>query len=124
MEKSTGKFARYFKRLLQVEMTTGDAGVGSGGGGFSPTNINSSDSYAPGDARVPKAIGKKVATRKGSVGNVNKKDKNKKNIDKLFLKGENAEEEMCPDACCGMPVSKCKCGPDCPHCDCYKINNA
>ncbi len=77
MEKSTGKFARYFKRLLQVETTTGDAGVGSGSGGFSPSNINSTDSYAPGDARVPKAIGKKVATRKGSVGNVNKKVRRK-----------------------------------------------
>jgi hypothetical protein len=124
MEKSTSKFARYFKRILQEDMSAGDAGVGSGKGGFSPTNINSSDSYAPGDARVPKSIGKKVATRKGSVGNINKKDRKKKGIDKLFLKGENAEEEMCPDACCGMPVSKCKCGPDCPHCDCHKINNA
>jgi len=124
MEKSTGKFARYFKRLLQVEMTAGDAGVGSGKGGFSSTNINSTDSYAPGDMRTATPIGKKIATRKGSVGNVNKKDKKKKNIDKLFLKGENAEEKMCPDACCGMPVSKCKCGPDCPHCDCHEINNA
>lgn len=124
MEKSTGKFARYFKRLLQVETTTGDAGVGSGSGGFSPSNINSTDSYAPKDMRTATPIGKKIATRKDSVGNVNNKDKKKRNIDKLFLKGENAEERMCPDACCGMPVSKCKCGPDCPHCDCHKINNA
>ena len=94
MEKSTGKFALYFKKLVMEDITAGDAGVGSGDGGFSPTNIKSDDFYAPGDARVPKAIGK-VQSRLSSS-----------------------------DACCGMPVSKCKCGPDCPHCDCYKINNA
>ena len=33
------------------------------------------------------------------------------------------EEEMCPEACCGLPVSECTCGPDCEHCDCYKMNN-
>jgi outer membrane murein-binding lipoprotein Lpp len=30
--------------------------------------------------------------------------------------------EMCPDACCGKPVTECKCGPDCKHCDCYSKN--
>ena len=30
--------------------------------------------------------------------------------------------EMCPDACCGKPVTECKCGPDCEHCDCYNKN--
>ena len=33
-----------------------------------------------------------------------------------------SEEDMCPDACCGMPVSECTCGPDCEHCECYEIN--
>jgi hypothetical protein len=33
-----------------------------------------------------------------------------------------SKEEMCPEACCGEPVSKCKCGPDCKHCDCYEKN--
>ena len=32
------------------------------------------------------------------------------------------EEEMCPEACCGKPVSECDCGPDCEHCDCYEKN--
>jgi hypothetical protein len=32
-------------------------------------------------------------------------------------------EEMCPEACCGKPVSKCHCGPECPHCDCHAKNN-
>lgn len=30
--------------------------------------------------------------------------------------------EMCPKACCGMPVPECTCGPDCKHCDCYEKN--
>lgn len=28
--------------------------------------------------------------------------------------------EMCPEACCGKPVTECSCGPDCKHCDCNK----
>lgn len=31
-------------------------------------------------------------------------------------------EPMCSDKCCGMPVSQCKCGPDCPNCDCHEKN--
>jgi hypothetical protein len=33
-----------------------------------------------------------------------------------------AKEEMCPEACCGKPVTECKCGPDCEHCDCHEKN--
>jgi hypothetical protein len=29
---------------------------------------------------------------------------------------------MCPEACCGKPVTECKCGPDCEHCDCHAKN--
>jgi len=32
--------------------------------------------------------------------------------------------EMCPTECCGKPVTECKCGPECPHCDCYEKNMA
>ena len=32
--------------------------------------------------------------------------------------GLNEKQEMCPEACCGVPVSECHCSPDCPHCDC------
>jgi hypothetical protein len=35
-----------------------------------------------------------------------------------------AKEEMCPDACCGKPITECKCGPDCEHCDCHSKNSA
>jgi len=31
---------------------------------------------------------------------------------------------MCPEACCGKPVTECKCGPDCEHCDCHAKNAA
>ena len=34
----------------------------------------------------------------------------------------NEAVEMCPDACCGKPVTECTCGPDCKHCDCYEKN--
>jgi hypothetical protein len=33
-----------------------------------------------------------------------------------------AKVEMCPEACCGQPVTECKCGPDCKHCDCHAKN--
>ena len=33
-----------------------------------------------------------------------------------------AKEEMCPEACCGKPVTECACGPDCKHCDCHEKN--
>jgi hypothetical protein len=33
-----------------------------------------------------------------------------------------AKEEMCPEACCGKPVTECKCGPDCEHCECHEKN--
>jgi hypothetical protein len=39
--------------------------------------------------------------------------------------GEMTEAvEMCPEACCGKPVTECSCGPDCKHCDCHSKNAA
>jgi hypothetical protein len=35
-----------------------------------------------------------------------------------------AKAEMCPEACCGKPITECKCGPDCEHCDCHSKNSA
>ena len=40
----------------------------------------------------------------------------------IFFEEELDEEDMCPDACCGKPVSECECGPECEHCSCYEIN--
>ena len=39
-----------------------------------------------------------------------------------ILEVTEAKVEMCPDACCGKPVTECSCGPDCKHCDCYNKN--
>lgn len=85
MEKSTGRFAKYFKKVLEEDMTTGDAGVGSTGDGFAPNNSTSSDSYAPGDARVPKVLGK-IQTRI--------KKKKKKKAKKVHLPSENEEDNV------------------------------
>ena len=35
-----------------------------------------------------------------------------------------AKQDMCPEACCGKPITECKCGPDCEHCDCHSKNSA
>ncbi len=115
MAKSTKTFKQYFSENI----TTSVAGIRS-------TDVTGEDKqgdhiYAPNDSRIVKPLGK-VETRKGTVGK-KEKDNKKRGINGVFLKGEDAEEEMCPDACCGMPVSECKCGPDCKHCDCYEINN-
>lgn len=32
--------------------------------------------------------------------------------------------EMCSKHCCGAPVTECTCGPNCEHCDCYKLKEA
>jgi len=33
-----------------------------------------------------------------------------------------AKEELCSKECCGKPVSKCLCGPECEYCDCHEKN--
>jgi len=40
---------------------------------------------------------------------------------KLILERIVDGKLMCPEACCGSPVMECKCGPDCPHCNCHEI---
>jgi len=44
--------------------------------------------------------------------------------DMKFGEGMNEGVEMCPEACCGKPVTECSCGPECKHCDCYEKNKA
>jgi len=48
----------------------------------------------------------------------------KKMLGKLMAMGQFSESkvEMCPEACCGKPVTECSCGPDCKHCNCYEKN--
>ena len=125
MPESRGKFEERFFKLLEEDISVGGGSLGTsaqGGTIFNPDGqINSGDTYAPGDARKPKMLGG-VQTRSGSTSK-KKKDKKKKGIDGVFLTGEEDEEGMCPDACCGMPIKECKCGPECEHCNCYEINN-
>lgn len=42
--------------------------------------------------------------------------------DNKFEGVNEAKEKMCPEACCGKPVTECSCGPECEHCDCYTEN--
>ena len=32
--------------------------------------------------------------------------------------------KMCSKDCCGKPVTECKCGPDCKHCNCHELNES
>ena len=43
---------------------------------------------------------------------------------KLLLERVVDGKLMCPEACCGSPVLECKCGEDCPHCNCFMIQKA
>ena len=96
--ESSGRFERIFFKMLRENNTAGGAeGSLGGGSGFNPGTgeIDSSDWYAPGDARIPKVLGKgKVQTRKGSTGGNKKKKKKKKTdgLDGVYLTGEEGEE--------------------------------
>ena len=92
MEKSTGRFAKYFKKVLAEAMTAGAGGAlgPNAGGNFAPNASTSTDSYAPGDARVPKALGK-VQSRLDSP---KKKKKKKKKAIKKVVDEENEEVKV------------------------------
>ncbi len=65
MSESRGKFEARFRKIVREDITVGDT-VGGSADGFDPDgNIVSSDFYAPGDARKPKALYAGVLTRKG-----------------------------------------------------------
>ncbi len=73
MEKSTGRFAKYFKKVLEESMTTSDAGVGSTGG----DNMQGAGVYGDADdMRLPKVLGK-VQSRLSSSKKKKKKKKKK-----------------------------------------------
>ncbi len=79
MEKSTTKFAKYFYKIIEEDMTAAGAAGALGpeaAGSFAPNASTSTDSYAPGDARVPKALGK--VQRRADVDPKKKKKKKKK----------------------------------------------
>lgn len=76
--KKSTKFERLFKSMINEDLVSGDGGVfgsyTSGG-----TDIGNSDDYAPGDSRIPKALGG-VHTRRGKISK--KKKKNQKKVKK------------------------------------------
>ena len=95
--ESTGRFEQLFFKILRENNTAGGEGSLGSGSGFNPSKgeIDSFDWYAPGDARIPKLLGKgKVQTRKGSTGGKKKKKKKEKTdgLDGVFLTGEDEED--------------------------------
>ena len=102
--ESSGRFEQLFFRMLREEMTAGAGGAFGDGPSthavYSPPNtIDSGDTYAPGDARVPKVLGKgKVQTRNLTTGGKRKKKKKKKEKGVDFLTGEENEEIPAEDA--------------------------
>ena len=82
--ESTCKFERMFFKMLEEDNIAGAGGSLGTGSGFDPSkgDIGSSDWYAPGDARIPKVLGKgKVQSRKGPTGGKKKKKKKKKKVE-------------------------------------------
>ena len=89
--ESTGRFEQLFFKILRENNTAGGEGSLGSGSGFNPSKgeIDSSDWYAPGDARIPKLLGKgKVQTRKGPK---KKKKEKTDGLDGVFLTGEDEE---------------------------------
>tara|TARA_R110001583_G_scaffold191984_1_gene357935 strand:- start:24 stop:353 length:330 start_codon:yes stop_codon:yes gene_type:complete len=97
--ESTGRFEKIFFKMLKEMNTAGaDGSFGDGptlhtvyGPNDAAENIGSGDTYAPGDARLPKVLGKgKVQTRKGAAGGKKKKKKKEKGVN--YATGEENEE--------------------------------
>ena len=98
-----------------------------------PVEDNTNDEPDDGegmDKVQPKALKKKFDKRKDkdidNDGDTDDSDEvihaKRKAIGKNIAKQDESKGEMCPEECCGVPVSECTCPPDCPHCDCNAIN--
>mgnify|MGYP006236922701 FL=1 len=108
--ESTCKFERIFFKMLKEDNIAGAGGAYGDGPSmhsiYSPSEPQSGDEYARNDGRnifgAPKALGKRVQTRKGSTGG--KKDKKDKKKEKwlkrknLYLTGSENEEIPAEDA--------------------------
>lgn len=80
-----------------------------------PTDISNPNAEAPkADTKAPVVLSEAAQLRI------------KAGISTVLAESKKVEEavEMCPEACCGKPVTECKCGPDCEHCDCHSKNAA
>jgi len=77
MSKSTSRFEQIFLQLLDEDITS--AAVNTTTQTFNPNNnISSSDSYAPGDARIPKSIFGGVVKRGGFIKSKRRRRKKRK----------------------------------------------
>ena len=78
MEKSTGRFAKYFKKCLEESMTAGAGGAlgPNAGGNYAPNASTSGDTYRPGDMRLAKPFGK--VQKRADVDPKKKKKKKRK----------------------------------------------
>ena len=105
MQESSGKFKEIFFKLLAEDISTGGGALGTAAASsdvYNPaTNINSGDTYAPGDARKSKMLGSGTQTRSGYVSKKKaKKDKKKVKgvnfatgkVKRVKLPGENEED--------------------------------
>ena len=95
--ESSGKFERIFLRMLKEEMTAGAGGALGGGSSYNPPGqINSADTYAPGDYRTAAAVAA-LDSRRGAVGK--KKKRKKKEENEESFPEEDAEKKKKADRC-------------------------
>ena len=104
--ESTGRFEQLFLKILKEYIDSSAFGDGpSMHDIYTPSEPNSKDGYAPGDARIPKILGKgKIQTRKGLAGK-KKRDKNK-GIN--YLTGEENEEDLPEEDAEKKKADRCK----------------
>ncbi len=70
--------------------------------------------------RIGKELNSGFTTMSGTVDEQRIEDA----FESMMGQFAEAKQEMCPEACCGKPVTECACGPDCKHCDCHEKNKA
>jgi hypothetical protein len=89
------------------------------------TNIGNQPSYdAYSDCQPPVIVNHKLnMTKCNMVGGKSKKKSRKSTKSRKSKKSthKSSKKLMCPKACCGAPVDKCVCSPNCPHCNCHEI---
>ena len=96
--ESTGRFAKYFFKMLREDMTAGAGGAFGDGPSthdiYSPETPTSRDTYAPGDARLPKVLGKGKVQKRNLTAGGKKKKKKKKEKGVNYLTGEENAEDI------------------------------
>jgi hypothetical protein len=88
--------------------------------------VNKLREIEPTDIANPNAEAPKADTKAPLVLSEAAQLRVKAGISTVLEESKKVEEavDMCPEACCGKPVTECKCGPDCEHCDCHAKNAA